>query len=436
MLSRHATHPRQTLISAFVGWKAILLAVALGSAVAPSYDTSTTLFLQRNESDVSLVTRLTRWDAIYFTQSAKQGGYTFEQDWAFNAGLPIVVSYLVKAARSFGLEGANGSLEAAFGIIVAHVAHLLAVITLHDLTLRLFDRKPLAFLAGLLHVLSPAGLFLSAPYAESSFAFLAFAGYRLLASTDAPRGSLPWTAAQISAGAVFGLATAFRSNGLLNGLPFAAECLVVLHSLQASPITSANLKNAVAQLLGPIIGGILVAMGSIVPQYVAWSRYCSGASEPRVWCGRTVPSIYSFVQEHYWGVGFLRYWTPGNIPLFVLATPVLGLLLVSGMEVFQRPSVLERSPTAEKGGKSRMTSREVAVRSMALSQVLLAGLAITTYHVQIITRIASGYAVWYWWVAGCLLDEQRKGLGSKVLTFSIMYALIQGALFASFLPPA
>ncbi|KAL0942065.1 gpi mannosyltransferase 2 [Colletotrichum truncatum] len=437
MLSRHDSHPRQTLVAAFLAWKGLLLAIALGSAVAPSYDTSTTLMLRRNESDVSLVTRLTRWDAIYFTQSARRG-YVFEQEWAFNAGMPLVVSVLVKAAHLLGLQDdGHGSLEAAFGIVVAHVAHLLAVLTLHDLTLRLFDRKSLAFLAALLHVLSPAGLFLSAPYAESSFAFLTFAGYRLLASASGySRGSLGRNAAQISAGAVFGMATACRSNGLLNGVPFAAECLVVVHALlTTSPVTVASVKNAIAALLGPVVAGVLVATGSVVPQYLAWVRYCSGASEARAWCERTVPSIYSFVQEHYWGVGFLRYWTPSNIPLFALAAPVLALLIVSGLDVLKRPSGLERSPTADKSGKN-LSTKEIIVFSLAATQVLLAVLAITTYHVQIITRIASGHAVWYWWVAGCLLDDEKRGLGVKVVTFSVMYAAIQGALFASFLPPA
>ncbi|KAF6799592.1 gpi mannosyltransferase 2 [Colletotrichum sojae] len=438
MLARHASRPRQTLIAVFLAWKGLLLAVALGSAVAPSYDTSTSLMLRRNESDLSLVTRLMRWDAIYFAQAARRG-YLYEQEWAFNAVLPLFVSGLARLARVLGVaDDGYGGLEAAIGIAVAHAAHLFAVLTLYALTRRLFDRKPLAFLAAFLHIISPAGLFLSVPYAESSYALFAFAGYYVL-SSDQPRGSLRWTAAQISAGALFGLATALRSNGLLNGIPFAAECLTILHSLLSSPITGASLAGATAALLGPVVGGVLVASGSVVPQYRAWLRYCSGASEARAWCGRTVPGIYSFVQEHYWGVGFLRYWTPGNIPLFALAAPVLALMIASGLEVLKRPSVLSRSPTSSTKATARNvppSSRQIVVASLAASQFLLAVLAITTYHVQIITRIATGYPVWYWWVAGCLLDGERRALGRKVVTFSVMYALIQGVLFASFLPPA
>ncbi|OHW97780.1 GPI mannosyltransferase 2 [Colletotrichum incanum] len=437
MFARHASHPRQTLITAFVAWKALLLAIALGSAVAPSYDTSTTLMLQRNESDISIVTRLTRWDALYFTQSARRG-YVFEQEWAFNAGLPAIVSGLVKVGRLLGVDGdGTGALEAALSIVVAHAAHLFAALMLHELTLKLFSRSRLAFLSALLHILSPAGLFLSAPYAESLCAFFSFAGYYVLAGVSSrPKGSLRWTAGQVLAGAIFGLATASRSNGLLNGLPFAIECLMILPPLLASPT---NLKT-IALLFGPIVGGLLVATGSVVPQALAWLRYCSGASEARPWCARTVPSIYSFVQEHYWGVGLFRYWTLPNVPLFVLAAPVLGLLIVSGWDVMSKPSGFVRSPTAETPLLQRDGTKLVLVFSMAAAQVLLSVLAITTYHVQIITRIASGYAVWYWWVAGCLLDDgadgKRRDLGGKTVTFSVMYAAIQGVLFASFLPPA
>lgn len=76
------------------------------------------------------------------------------------------------------------------------------------------------------------------------------------------------------------------------------------------------------------------------------------------------------------------------------------------------------------------------LRSMALAQVILTGLAITTYHIQIITRISSGYPLWYWWVANLLCNDKTSGTGRNIVLFMVMYASIQGALFTSFLPPA
>lgn len=79
----------------------------------------------------------------------------------------------------------------------------------------------------------------------------------------------------------------------------------------------------------------------------------------------------------------------------------------------------------------------------ALPQIILASLALTSYHVQIITRIASGYAVWYWWIASCMtLSKNTTPRGRNynisrwVIRWMVVYAIIQAGLFASFLPPA
>ncbi|EGY14243.1 GPI mannosyltransferase [Verticillium dahliae VdLs.17] len=420
---------------AFLAWKGLLLAVALASGLTgPSYDTSTTLALNRVESSTafSLVTRLTRWDAIYFTSSA-QHGYRFEQEWAFGPGLPAVVAALAHPAKFLGLVPAtdSGSFEAAIAIFVSHAAHFAAVFTLYELVQTVWGpQRHLPLISALMHILSPAGLFLSAPYAESSFALLSFVGYLLLAkASQTSRSHLSRTGLQLLAGAVFGISTTFRSNGILNGLPFAAECALVV----LQPFFDANSQIPdVLSLVGPLLGGILVAAGSIVPQTIAYARYCPGASEPRPWCANALPSIYNFVQAHYWGVGFLRYWTLSNLPLFLLAIPMLSIMMKSGVDVLRSPGGV--------GGSARQLNLRTGllIRSMAASQVLLAVVALTNYHVQVITRLASGYPVWYIWVAGCLAGDKQgaKVWGGRVVVYAVLYAMIQGALFSAFLPPA
>lgn len=78
----------------------------------------------------------------------------------------------------------------------------------------------------------------------------------------------------------------------------------------------------------------------------------------------------------------------------------------------------------------------LVVRSMAAAQMLLVALALLNNHVQIITRLSSGYPAWYWWVAACLRSPKTRQLGSGLVVFVVMYASIQAVLFASFLPPA
>jgi phosphatidylinositol glycan class V len=82
------------------------------------------------------------------------------------------------------------------------------------------------------------------------------------------------------------------------------------------------------------------------------------------------------------------------------------------------------------------------VQGMAIAQLLLAFLALTNYHVQIITRISSGYPVWYWWVASQIVRsaQTKRGHGKAwsdiVIRYMIVYAIVQGGLYASFMPPA
>lgn len=128
-------------------------------------------------------------------------------------------------------------------------------------------------------------------------------------------------------------------------------------------------------------------------------------------------------------VGFLRYWTPNQIPLFILAAPVLTLLITSGWQTLRRPAICAM-------GSGSSADHRVLVQALAASQAVVAVLALTSYHVQVISRLASGYAVWYWWIAACLMDRKSQATGRAVVMFMVMYGGIQAVLFASFLPPA
>ncbi|PNP85811.1 hypothetical protein FNYG_00867 [Fusarium nygamai] len=424
-LLNHETNPISSLTAAFAAWKGLLLAIALGASVGPDYDTSTSLFFNIVYGPTTpipaLATRLTRWDALYFMHDAVNGK-VYEQEWAFGIGLPAVVRGI---NGLFGLE----SWDAIIAIGISHVSHLIAVLALYQLTIVLCNDRKLAYLAAAVHILSPGGLFLSAPYAESTFACLSFVANLLFAlGLKASPDSLRRNISVIGAGLLYGVSCVFRSNGFFGGVLFAVEAIKGLTALLGDFTLSKVLR-----LVAPIIGGLLVAVGFVAPQVLAWMRYCNvqDNEEQRPWCTRPLPSIYTFVQEEYWNVGFLRYWTPNQIPLFLLAAPMLTILIKSGTEVMREPSRGLRAMVSGTDEQCRLL-----VRTLAAVQTLLAVLAITNYHVQIISRISSAYPVWYWWVASCLMDKQRQNLGYGIVVFISMYAMIQGGLFASFLPPA
>ncbi|KAJ6785693.1 hypothetical protein PWT90_00986 [Aphanocladium album] len=447
LLARPPVPPLTTLTGFFIVWKVFILFVSSGASTGPDYDTSTSLFFEilgaASPSGISsLVTppgqlpsltaavagRLTRWDAIYFAHGARVG-YVYEQEWAFSPTLALFLRLLAARARTLLAlpPHAADHLEAFAGVALAHASHYVAVLALYRLTLLLSGRNArLALLAAFLSIVSPAGVFLSAPYAEAPFSALSFVAFWILAAGyGAERGSPSRSAAVVVAGAVLGLATAVRSNGLASGLLFAVEAVQAGRDFVQAP----GVKPVVAAAAAGA-GGVLVALGSVIPQYVAYMIYCDGPDGAlRPWCAKMVPSIYSYVQEKYWNVGFLRYWTPNQIPLFILAAPVLTLLIVSGWQTLRRP-------VGASGMASPVADRRVLVQTLAASQGVVALLALTSYHVQVISRLASGYAVWYWWIAACLMDKKSVGIGKATVTFMMMYAGIQAVLFSAFLPPA
>ncbi|OTB10422.1 glycosyltransferase family 76 protein [Daldinia sp. EC12] len=429
MPSLYSEIPIKSLIGSFLAWKTLLLCFVIGSSVGPAYDTSTTLLspeiTSSHESLFDLATKLTRWDSIYFIEASRRG-YLFEQEWAFGLGFPTIISYLSQGLSSLGIN-LNGSIEPLIGILVAHTSHLLSVLVLYQLGLVVLGNKHFSFIAALLHILSPAGVFLSAPYNESTFALLSFTGYLFFAKgLLGPKRTFAHDVSLVASGMWFGFATTFRSNGLFNGIPFA---VALAYEVRMPPTLS-----SIRRRLSLMLGGLVIAVSFVVPQLAAFQIFCSVPSGTRLrpWCKSMFPSIYSYVQARYWNVGFLRYWTPSNIPLFLLAMPMIYILMTSGIELIRRPlGITSKGPNP--GNNSHLA---VLVRSMALSQLILAVLAITNYHIQIITRISSGYPLWYWWLARRIADKDTSAFGTNIVRFMIMYAAIQGALFASFLPPA
>lgn len=84
---------------------------------------------------------------------------------------------------------------------------------------------------------------------------------------------------------------------------------------------------------------------------------------------------------------------------------------------------------------------DIAYR-LAAAQLILATLALTSYHVQIISRISSGYPLWYLYLASQMVNRSPMtpaGISfsvKHVIVWMVVYALLQASLFAAFLPPA
>ena len=190
-------------------------------------------------------------------------------------------------------------------MITAHLCHLCSALVLHELSgsIQLHVapavKSKFAFLAAALHIISPAGIFLSAPYTESLFSLLSFSAMYLYAAARLKRTTPRWRneISLILAGLLFGAATTVRGNGLLSGLIFAFDAIA--YGLAFS--SSRNLRVHFRSLCVTIVAGMVMAFIAIIPQYLAWVEYCSPPSGGmRPWCSQAFPSIYAWVQSHYW----------------------------------------------------------------------------------------------------------------------------------------
>lgn len=266
--------------------------------------------------------------------------------------------------------------------------------------------------------------------------------------------SAVWT---ITSGILFGIATMLRSNGLFSGLILAWDVLLLLPRLPG--ILEHRSWGALIHLTGIVLGGLAIAIGYGLPQVVAYFQYCT-AENARPWCSKALPSIYTFVQSHYWNVGLFRYWTASNLPLFALAGPMLLVLVGTGYAVLDSAQLSQVvgavGTTSSKDhisvDESSSQNEKLFVHTisrLALPQVALAFVALFGFHVQIVNRISSGYPVWYIMLA-IAIDPSRPKARPKASSIidilrnnaqflvraSMVYAIVQGGLYASFMPPA
>ena len=357
--------------------------------------------------------------------------------------------------------------------MTSHFSHALSVFVLYQLSRLISVKAPpsqsskFALLAASLHIISPAGIFLSATYAEATFALLNFTGmfiYALSLEYHEKNNHGLRDLMILASGLTFGIATSLRTNGLLSGSLFLYDAVEPVLQL----LRFKRLKENLRRLCFNIVAGFLTAMGSLIPQYLAYRVYCidTPLQNRRSWCDHSIPSVYGWVQNHYWyvsaylipvqayahkgrNVGFLHYWTASNVPLFLLAAPMLYILTASALWGISHKKAFRDAQSFRHNSSHRGVDQDLmglfsweVVSRFVVPQAILAILAVTTYHVQIITRISSAYPVWYWWLASSIIQKRTVSPASddlasrRITRWMVVYSLVQGGLFSSFLPPA
>ncbi|KAJ6430734.1 hypothetical protein OIU84_018278 [Salix udensis] len=262
------------------------------------------------------------WDGVYFVRIA-QCGYEYEQTYAF---LPLLPACIVLLSRTVlvplvSVIGHRAVLALA-GYLVNNVAFVLAAVYFYRVSVIVLKDPEAAFQASILFCFNPASIFYSSLYTESLYALLSLGG----------------------------------SNGVLNA---GYLCFQTLHQAYDAVF----LKKRACSAVKVLIVGALRCICSFIP-FIAFQAYgyyniCHGHSldEMRPWCKAKIPLLYSYIQSHYWGVGFLRYFQLKQLPNFLLASPILSLAVCSVLHLVRsQPEIFLSLGFQASNGEKRPTA--------------------------------------------------------------------------------
>ncbi len=265
------------------------------------------------------------WDSEHFIFIAEHGYGIHEQSMAFFPLFPSLLWILSQTLFQplmvyFSMRSLL--LVAAFALNL--IFFPFAVLSLYLLTLKVFNNHSFSLLTAALFCINPASVFMSAGYTECLFSLLTFSGLLAL------EHGRSWPAALC-----FMLATATRSNGIVLCGYIGYQCLLSLCKM----VNTTNLFNTKSLFLvmNTALQCFLIISPIALFQYHGYNLYCTSSHrEPfPVWCSWTLPMSYSYIQEHYWNNGFLRYFQLKQIPNFILAMPMIILSSCSIVKYFQ-----------------------------------------------------------------------------------------------------
>ncbi len=187
-------------------------------------------------------------------------------------------------------------------------------------------------------------------------------------------------------------------------------------------------------------------MPFVYHQRSAYQIFCLNALPLQaVWCSSMPPLIYTYVQDKYWNIGFLRYWTLSQAPNILLALPVLLSIMYFAFQHIQKsflPRVLNLPhlvglsfPSYKQAPPpSRSLFMKHSLAPHAIHSMVLALLLLFSAHTQIALRLAASLPLTYWAAANLMIENPR--IGKWWVTWSVVWGATSIVLWSVFLPPA
>ncbi|XP_047355286.1 GPI mannosyltransferase 2-like isoform X1 [Vespa velutina] len=367
---------------------------------------------------------LIRWDGEYFIHIAKYG-YTYENMLAFYPLYPATIRITAIIIRKiFFVLNVHSSLIVA-AILINYVCFIKSVSIFFDLSKIVLKNTNIAYKAAILYCISPASIFFSAAYTESMFAYFTF--YSMLKSV------------QNNIYTIFplGLSTLIRSNGIINigffiyfrfKSMFNALTVEISSKDKISIIKLCNLvikKKFIQSMFLLLIIVILTLLPFIFLQIYNYVIFCKITLNAPIlpthivdyatknnlvlqynatsstWCHAKIPMAYSYIQEKYWNVSFLNYYKLKQIPNFILAFPILYIMMKCITEFYSEHKMHFFSLGLidikyEKNTSEKKYPAEMFV--FVIHGLFLTVFCICFVHIQVSTRLlcsASPLVYWY-----------------------------------------
>lgn len=407
-----------------------------------------------------------RWDAQYFLHISEHG-YTYENTLPFFPLYPLCVKLIRFAVINVTPFLSVRALSLLIGVLLNVVFFAKAANALYNLGRKVLRDQRKAEMATILFCFNPASIFFSAPYSESLYSWMSFS-LMILCFEDISSVLLVLP---------LSLSILCRSNGLVN-IGF-----VIYFGLKKM-FSQNSILPFITYFLKVISMLIIIAFHFGLMQVYNYYLFClpKNFSFPDIikdfsvandlvlagnrtnddispWCSSNFPIAYSYVQDHYWNVGFLRYFEIKQIPNFLLATPIVLIILINSMKYFAqnkryclRLGIFNLKP-------SILNESTVVDQNLFVFVVHAAVLTIFCFfciHVQVTTRlIASSSPMLYFFCANYfaipdkikksdeketdsssnVFDMREFGWKQKLIIYYFLgYLVIGTILFSNFYP--
>lgn len=174
---------------------------------------------------------------------------------------------------------------------------------LYSLTLNLSNSISYSTLVSLLHAFSPSPSTQVVPYTEPFYALFSFAAIYL--QTQHAKESYM---RKISSAILMALATSFRPIGIIQALQWLPDWCHQLEKLvlKSPSKRTITLPAFLAHSFQTLILGLITCSPFLYHQWTGYQHFCLKPLQSgdllsvRPWCSDRIPSIYGFVQSHYW----------------------------------------------------------------------------------------------------------------------------------------